>query len=128
VIALQRRGAALGWALCLTAAVAFVDYVVVTGDRRAARVGRLARAVDAPVLHAAGAGGLGVAGVLALVGDCSAGVARISSPRSWWSSIARAARSTSDCRRASSASASAVRPARRLSSASERSAIHTVRG
>ena len=68
VIALQRRGAALGWALCLTAAVAFVDYVVVTGDRRAARVGRLARAVDAPVLHAAGAVALVIAGMLLLVG------------------------------------------------------------
>jgi Domain of unknown function (DUF4267) len=68
VIALERRGAPLGWALCLTAAVALVDCVVVTGDRRAASAGAPARAVDAPVLHAAGAVALVIAGVLLVAG------------------------------------------------------------
>ena len=68
VIALERRAGPLGWALCLTAAVALVDYVVVTGDRRAVSAGASARAVDAPVLHAAGAVGLVIAGVLLVAG------------------------------------------------------------
>ena len=68
VIGLQRRGAPLGWALWLTAAVALVDYVVVRADRRAVSAAAPARTVDAPVLHAAGAVALVIAGVMLVAG------------------------------------------------------------
>src|SRR5262249_62415053 len=68
VIAYQGGRAALGWALCLTAVVALVDYVVVTADRRAATPGSLAHAMDTRVVHATGAAGLILAGGLLLAG------------------------------------------------------------
>ena len=65
VIAFQRRGGPLGWALCLTAVVALADYIVVTADRRTAISGAPARA---RVLHASGAVGLVLTGGLLLAG------------------------------------------------------------
>src|SRR5262245_48432858 len=68
VIASQRRSEPLGWGLCLTAVVALADYVLVTADRRAARSGAPAGAMDTRVLHAMGAIGLVLAAGLVLAG------------------------------------------------------------
>jgi len=68
VIASQRRSEPLGWSLCLTALIALADYIVVTGDRRAAISTAPARGLDARALHAMGAVGLVLAGSLLLAG------------------------------------------------------------
>ena len=68
VIASQRRSGPLAWALCLSAAVALADYIVVAADRRAAPFAAPAHGTDPRVLHSMGAVGLVLAGGLLLAG------------------------------------------------------------
>ena len=69
LIAFERRPEPLGWGLCLTAAIAVADYVVVTADRRSPTSTEPPRGRNgARVLHATGAVGLVIAGGLLLAG------------------------------------------------------------
>jgi hypothetical protein len=63
-LALERE--MLGWGIVVTAAIAVVDFVVVTADRRI--TGKAGRLDAARLLHAGGAVGLLVTGAALLAG------------------------------------------------------------
>ena len=65
IVALTRPSDLLGWAMCLTAFIAAIDFLVVTADRAATSGRRLDRAT---ALHAGGVVGLLAAGAVLLAG------------------------------------------------------------